>query len=314
MALASIDSSGELPPDPPSGLRLDDGGVEEGHRALLASPQMLAAIRKVARRRGVAFQDVEDVVQETVVLAMEAALPSDGEQARRYVLTVASHVALRQVHGRAASPPGLADDDVEGEDGADGRVVAQAVPFEDRDAIRLVVEHGESRSPRWFPIFLRAKLLGESTEEIAQVHGEAPGTVRRIWSEMYRDLGDYGRSLGIAVGVACLAAHVRLRGDGAVPGAAGGAAGGGRVGSQGQGGGGVHAQRVGGVLGRCGGRGGDGPGGRHAGVPEHAGHRGSPEARAVPRAGAEVGAGEAVAGAGARLVRGCTADEAATQK
>jgi DNA-directed RNA polymerase specialized sigma24 family protein len=167
---------------------------------------MLAAIRRVARRRGVAFQDVEDVVQETVVLAMEAALPSDGEQARRYVLTVASHVALRQVHGRAASPPGLADDDVEGEDGADGRVVAQAVPFEDRDAIRLVVEHGESRSPRWFPIFLRAKLLGESTEEIAQVHGEAPGTVRRIWSEMYRDLGDYGRSLGIAVGVLVLVA------------------------------------------------------------------------------------------------------------
>jgi DNA-directed RNA polymerase specialized sigma24 family protein len=202
MALATIDSSGELPPDTPSGPRLEPE-VGMARRDLVASPRMVAGVRRVARRRGVSVQDLEDVVQETIAQALAATLPEADGDVRRYVLTIASHVASRHV-GRLKSAPVQLGDGDEWEEGADGRAIAQAVPFDDRDAIERLVERGHSISPRWFPVFLRAKILGESTEDVARSEGESPGQVRYMWSRLYEDLGDYGRRLGLAVGMLVL--------------------------------------------------------------------------------------------------------------
>jgi DNA-directed RNA polymerase specialized sigma24 family protein len=201
-----LDSSGELPADLPSGPLVDFDPGDARRQRLLGSEEGLSLIRRVARKRGVPFQDLDDVVHETIAEALEADLPAADGEARAYIAGIARRVSARHLRGVATAAVPYWDEDGEERVGADAAV--HAAPFEERDIARRIVEHGHARAPRWFPVFLKAKVLGESADEVARRLDRPAPTVRRAWSELHRDLGAYGRQIGVVTTLVLIATGV----------------------------------------------------------------------------------------------------------
>jgi DNA-directed RNA polymerase specialized sigma24 family protein len=202
-----LESSGELPADLPSGPLLDFDADDARRQRLLGSDEALSSIRGVARRRGVPFQDLDDVVNETIAEALAADLPADDDEARAYVVGIARRVAGRHLRGLAVATDPYVEGDEPAVEARTG-VAAQAASFEDRDIARRLIEHGHKRAPRWFPEFVQAKALGESAEEVAARLGRSPGNVRRVWWNLQRDLDAYGRQIGVVTTIVLIAAGV----------------------------------------------------------------------------------------------------------
>jgi hypothetical protein len=197
MALAG-DSSGRLPDESHESIRSLEETAEERRERLLTSCRFRASIAKVARSRGVPECDVDDVIQETLGRALRADLPASDEEALRYTNGIAVHVVrahIEELAAEATDPYEESDDDGL----IPTPVSAQPASFEDRDALRTLLDHGLERFPRTFPWFLRARLFDETSDAIASEHRVQASHVRHEISVVQSYLHTFGQRMGLAL-------------------------------------------------------------------------------------------------------------------
>lgn len=199
------DSSGQLPENPPDPPVLIDEEERQRRERLLTSKRLRAAIAKTARSHGVPEDDVEDVVQETLRRALHANLPREAGEATRYTNGIAANVSrdhMKEVRARRAEQTYVE----EGEDGGllPSEAAAQPAYFEEREIVERIVAAGHERFPRTFRWFVRARVDGETSEEIANDHGVQPGRVRAEIVGVQRFVVEYGLKLGVAVALIVL--------------------------------------------------------------------------------------------------------------
>jgi DNA-directed RNA polymerase specialized sigma24 family protein len=182
----------------------------ERRRAILSDPKIHAAIRSVARMRGVPTFELDDVVNEVIADACEDDnVPlGDVEQARLYLRACSRHkaidrarVRIREMERHVVADPNLP--------------AVESAPPEDRAFVRRLLDAGKSLFPRTHRWFERVVLDGESHVSIAAEASVSPGHVRHEVSVIRRSL----RALG-TVAAACVVlvfglqtwSIVRLRG------------------------------------------------------------------------------------------------------
>ena len=168
----------------------------EDKDTFLVSDSTMAAIRRVARSRGVPFQDHEDVVQQTCTRAWKARLPADPLEARRVVNRIAHAMAC--THTRV-DPRGVPQSYEENSEEAElAAHAADAAPDAAlREQVEMLLDKGRAKFPNRFDSFL-ASVLGRApaTEEAAR-RGVTDAHVRKERSEIRQYLQLHGRKMGL---------------------------------------------------------------------------------------------------------------------
>jgi DNA-directed RNA polymerase specialized sigma24 family protein len=172
------------------------------HYRLLTSPEMRESILTIARSHSVPESDLEDVYQETIAKALVANLPEDEEETRLYVNRIAANVSMKHSMGLNAHEFVLyvEDPDLDAGEVATNAAV-QAVAYEDREAVERLVAKGRQKFPRWFSIFVSARLSEQSSEEVARRHKVSSAHIRHEWSSIGRFVRKYGPTVGVGLGV-----------------------------------------------------------------------------------------------------------------
>ncbi len=154
--------------------------------ALLADPDVALAIGQVARSRGVKAQDVDDVVQGVLALALtDPHLPLDSHEAgKRYLCTVGRNDAIDGGRkGQRDRRRLLPADEV--------KLTTRAASPEDARLARVVTAEGTKRKRR-ATAWLRELVLGGATnDELAQEQGASAHRVLGASSILKEDLRGY---------------------------------------------------------------------------------------------------------------------------
>jgi DNA-directed RNA polymerase specialized sigma24 family protein len=168
---------------------------------VLGDPQVLASIRSVLRRRGVAEHDLDDLCRDVVTEAWAAKnFPEpSADEARKYVHGIAVRIAID--HRRKKSPlgPGAIPYDEN-----ENPVATPAAPYEARDASARLFHKGLALFPRTFPWFVQHAISGEEAATIAAREGVTAGHVRHEVSQIRRSLQIAAASLGVVATIVLL--------------------------------------------------------------------------------------------------------------
>lgn len=174
---------------------------DKRRRQLLADPEIHKAVRVVLRRRGVALDQVDDILNELLEDALRnlAALPLDPEGARLYLCGGGRFKAIDDAHDRKKELDHRAKVTTKDPD-------TRSPSLDDLVHARAILDEGKKRFPRWIDWFLRHELGGESHGEIAASVNRSPETVRKAIKSMQEALASADKRKVSVVIVATLLA------------------------------------------------------------------------------------------------------------
>jgi len=156
---------------------------DERRKRILSDPKVHAAIRSIARRRGVPDTDIDDVVHEVITDACsDARVPLDEvDEARRYLVACCRHKAIDRARARIRDRERLASLDESVPD-------ADSLTVEDRAFARRLLDACRRLFPATHEWFERVAFDNESQAVIAEEMRVSPGHVRHEVSAIRRSL------------------------------------------------------------------------------------------------------------------------------
>jgi DNA-directed RNA polymerase specialized sigma24 family protein len=192
-----------VPPASCTDVSANDAAALERRRELLADRRIHKSIRAVLGCRGVAEQDIDDLLQETLIDAWRAPrLPlHDAEEARLYIGGIARFKAIDAARRRAIDAAKRRNDahDALDEEHPSAPRVAEP-PHEAQDYARKLLEQVRMRFSRadWL---VRSLVHEDTSEKIAADDGVCAAHVRRSVGEMRAYALEIARGLGQLVAV-----------------------------------------------------------------------------------------------------------------
>jgi DNA-directed RNA polymerase specialized sigma24 family protein len=160
---------------------------DERRRRILSDPKIHAAIRAIARLRGVPNTELDDVVHEVIADACtdENVPLDDVDHARRYLRACCRHKAIDRARARIRDRERLVSPD-------DHAPAVESVTLEDRAVAWGLIDACKRLFPATHEWFERAVLQEESQASIAAEMRVSPGRVRREVSAIRRSLRTFG--------------------------------------------------------------------------------------------------------------------------
>jgi len=185
------------------------GTDDPRRRTLLSDRHSHNAIRKVARKLGVSFDQLDDVVNGVVAVAIEdPKLPlDDPKEGRRYLCGIARFKAIDIARGYTR------DEEIAEAVKADAEEEAPA-DAEDKAHARKILEWGEKNFPRTFHWFVRHTVHDETHESIAADANVSPDHVRHTVSDIRQRMAVAMATVGVAVLIALFFGVRHWRGPG----------------------------------------------------------------------------------------------------
>ncbi|HEY1693643.1 MAG TPA: hypothetical protein VGG39_15855 [Polyangiaceae bacterium] len=169
----------------------------------LTTRRMMKTIQRIALRRSVPAQKVEDIVQQTVAIAWKADLPENPNEARKIVNKMAMIQACKLMGEEPASNfDEYRDDDPDGDD--DVRAPVAQRPYDPvvRDGVERLIEIARKEFPNRADSFFEEAAKGTPAAVEAARRGVTEGHVRKERSEIRLFLRKHATKMGlVAVGV-----------------------------------------------------------------------------------------------------------------
>lgn len=166
----------------------------EDKRGLLTAKRTVAAIRRVARSRGVPSQEHGDVVQQTCARAWKARLPVDPTEARKVVNRIAFTVACMHMRVDPKGVPQSYEEHCETPEVS----ACAADPAPDhvlREEVQRLLDKARAKFPKRFDGFLASVLSRSPAAEEAARRGVSEAHVRKERSQIRQFLELHGHKM-----------------------------------------------------------------------------------------------------------------------